>query len=322
MGKRLFGLTMFGILSAGSAIALPVIKDVKPIVINTAVSSGVAQNNNIDAVLLSPSNGMSQGQALSDFVFNFENGDHKINSIGLMTNADAIESVFADMDGNDPYSVKANYVVSNSFINGEVVGGFGRNSETNFNIPAPPVGYTTVLRGFHILRANGVDANIKRVKVWINSDTSIGVYFSHDLGIDYRNLEIGKGYANWSGVRGDDSTLIGKDNTSVREAAIARPNDRKLGLMVRVQYAYVPYSMLGNAAVLSGNGRTIATGTLPAAGKKVLLKGFEFHFLNSDHHLLQIGLRIPSNRTEQAIFFQDNNQDDPINWRASYVTLK
>lgn len=322
MGKRLFGLAMFGILCAGSAIALPVIKDVKPIVINTAVSSGVAQNNNIDAVLLSPSNGMSQGQALSDFVFNFENGDHKINSIGLMTNADAIESVFADMDGNDPYSVKANYVVSNSFINGEVVGGFSRNSETNFNIPAPPVGYTTVLRGFHILRANGVDANIKRVKIWVNNDTSIGVYFSHDMGVDFRKLEVGKGHFSWSGVRGDQSSLIGKDNESLRNAANANPNERPYGFMVRVQYTYVPFSMLGNVAVLSGNGRTIANGTLPAAGKKVLLKGFEFNFLNSDHHLLQIGLRIPSNRTEQAIFFQDNNQDDPINWRASYVTLK
>ena len=297
------------------------IPKLQPVLGSTSISS-FKQNNNRDGVLISPDRGLAGGHALSSFAFNFENGDHKLNSIGLLTNAESAEVIFSDMDGNDPYLAEASYVISNRFINGEMVSGTQRSGEFNFTIDNPPANHTLVLRGFHILKPNGIDGNLRQIKVWINNNNNITIRISNQEGPDFRRLEVGHSHVSWAGIRGDSSSLLGQDNQSLRSDIRNMAGQAPYQIKARVQYTFVPNDMLGASAVLSGNGRTLTNGALPALNKAVLLRGFDFNFLNEDHHILQVGIKIPANRSEQAIFFQDNNQDDPINWRASFISLR
>jgi hypothetical protein len=49
------------------------------------------------------------------------------------------------------------------------------------------------------------------------------------------------------------------------------------------------------------------------------LQGFEVMFTNSDHHLLGLGVNPSGNG---GVLFQDNNNDDPMQWTMAYLTLK
>src|SRR5690606_20379422 len=99
--------------------------------------------------------------------------------------------------------------------------------------------------------------------------------------------------------------------------AIRQNSGQYRGYRVSVQYAWIPNSQVASRGGLTGTDRSRAS--VPANARIDALQGFEFTFINSDHHLLGLGLNSDGRGTA---LFQDGNTDDPMQWSASYLTLK
>jgi hypothetical protein len=98
--------------------------------------------------------------------------------------------------------------------------------------------------------------------------------------------------------------------SAIRSAGKYRP------YRVTVQYAWIPNAIVERESAMSGTDRQRRQ--RPPSSIDAL-QGFEVMFTNSDHHLLGLGVN-PSGHG--GVLFQDNNNDDPMQWTLAYVTLK
>jgi hypothetical protein len=104
--------------------------------------------------------------------------------------------------------------------------------------------------------------------------------------------------------------------------AALRDNDlgNNDNFIVEVQYAYVPRSRF--AALGTHFGNNVAGGVdrrqIPAGLS--LIRGFDFAYTSSDHHLEEIGVFQPGGGNLD-IFFNDNDNNDRFNWAVDWGIL-
>ena len=258
--------------------------------------------------------------ALSGFSLRFDNGDHKLRRIGVLGQGRFTELALADGNGDDPFTANANYTVFNGggagrIVTGTVVAEGGGKFEIPLRGNAPP-NSTLVLSGFAFQREDGSDANLRNIGVWLDGDRKVArVSLMDDQGVDFRGFERTIGAAFLNGVLpGAFEVMLATDVPravrAIRGAGKYRP------YRVTVQYAWIPDAMVERESAMSGTDR-LRRQRPPS--RIDALQGFEFMFTNSDHHLLGLGVNPSGNG---SVLFQDNNNDDPLQWTMAYVTLK
>lgn len=90
----------------------------------------------------------------------------------------------------------------------------------------------------------------------------------------------------------------------------------------RGAYVWVPNSLISANKIVTGSqrGRNQVSGTLPPSDK-YLIRAFDFQFKNGGHHLYSMGVMLQP-PIASVVSWQDNNLDDPIQWRVDYSVLK
>lgn len=261
-----------------------------------------------------------QAGALSSFSLHFHNGDHKIRHIQVLQRGGKAEAVFADQNSDDPFAFEASWYQGNYRL-AEVTGLGG--GEFDIPLPSAPLGHVPVLGGFAFQRKDGSDANLRTIGVRIAPDSrSVRVTLVDDQGSDFRGFErtVAMGFLMSMVPFGqvEATTLTAAQGTS-RMLKKEFANNGMRQYHATVQIAWVPKAALAGPKSVSSGSRAIEGGMPPKAAEKVALTGFLFHFANSDHHLLTLGVHLSN---QEAVKFQDNDRDDPIQWYADYVTLK
>lgn len=260
------------------------------------------------------------GWALAGFELRYLNGDHKLRRLGVLVDERFARLALADQNGDDPFRGR----VLLTSLPGAKVQQVSADGGGKFDIRLPdraPPDSTLVLSGFEFRRTDGTDANLRNIAVWLDPErNSARVSLTDDQGLDFRGLEASLGAMAASilvplpGLLEVGSVMAGTRATS---RAIGQRAGQYRAYRVTVQYAWIPNRQVASRGGLAGTDRSRQT--LPAGTRIDALQGFEFTFGNSDHHLLGLGLNSDGRGTA---LFQDNNTDDPMQWYATYLTLK
>lgn len=192
---RLFPIALLIGVSIASAQGLPsgrLVKD--PARLAPAVKAEVRRSGdgqlNIDM-----NSDFDQSFGLSSFKFFFNNGDHRIKSIGLLPKDNhKVVATFIDKDGHDPYSVRATYWKLDGVRGDEVF--FDANSKESRIIPQPEGAGEFAISGFHVGLEGYADCNITDVHVGIRKYPD-GSKMVVDLGQECSNVRHMKGSVVW-----------------------------------------------------------------------------------------------------------------------------
>lgn len=84
-----------------------------------------------------------------------------------------------------------------------------------------------------------------------------------------------------------------------------------------VQYAYVPRSRIGALGTVGGG--TTGSQSKPITGGSAVIRGFSLGYLSSDHHVEEMGMNVYGGAA--TAWFNDNNNDDPIDWSIDWATV-
>jgi hypothetical protein len=272
---------------------------------------------------------------LNGFRFRFSNGDHELRQVGVVADgASSAVMTFFDKNGDDPFSAQATWVVLNGGATRATVLAAGAGFMDVPLTPRPP-NTRLVLTGFSLFRND--DFNVRMVGIWLDEARNVArVSFFDDQGGAANGAvplgDAGWEFGKWPGAqnRGTKARVVTSVAAAVNEMRAikdAAPNGfRPYG--VRIQYAFIPTSVVEGDDYFTGSTRVPASGKVfPSRGA---LQGFEFVFDNSDHHLLDFGImpplagsvvrsKAPSN---EFVAFQDKNRDDPMRWAVRFVKLK
>src|SRR5690606_24525225 len=112
------------------------------------------------------------GWALAGFELRFLNGDHKLRRIGVLGEERFARLALADQNGDDPFRGR---VLLTSLPGAKVqqvtADGGGK---FDFRLPgAKPADSTLVLPGFEFRRADGSDANLRNIAVWLDPERNV-----------------------------------------------------------------------------------------------------------------------------------------------------
>lgn len=258
--------------------------------------------------------------ALNGFSLKFDNGDHKLRRVGVLGSGRFTELALADSNGDDPFTASVSYTIftgsgAGQIVTGQVVAEGGGKFEIPLRGNAP-ANSTLVLSGFAFQREDGSDANLRNIGVWLDAERKVArVSLMDDQGVDFRGFESTIGAAFLNGVLPGAfevmlATNVPRAVRGIRSAGKYRP------YRVTVQYAWIPDAIVEQESAMSGSDRQRRQ---RPPSRIDALQGFEVMFTNSDHHLLGLGVNPSGNG---GVLFQDNNNDDPMQWTMAYVTLK
>ena len=256
--------------------------------------------------------------ALRGFQLRFRNGDHKLRRIAVLPGDRFTRFSLSDSNGDDGFSANAMYATFSAGSVGEV--GARGGGKFEIQLPGnPPPGHTLVLRGFEFRRRDGTDANLRNIGVWMDSARRVArVSLIDDQGLDVRGFEatIGAVFTGAALLPGAMEAMSVTNSEAMRARAIPQQVDGYRAYEVTVQYAWIPNALVQQQGAISGTHRSrVASPASPIDA----LQGFEFTFNNSDHHLLGLGV---NGSGGNEVLFRDNNRDDPMQWSATYVTLR
>ncbi|MEK8034171.1 hypothetical protein AACH06_25375 [Ideonella sp. DXS29W] len=288
------------------------------------VQAEVSDANIRQAMDVAASRPLSPVPVLQGFSFSFQNGDHKLNRIGVLPDGRVARLTFADQDGNDPFAARAQFALVNAgVVQQETKVGGGQ-----FEIPLkgrPGDTEVPVLCGFDFIRRVGTDANLRAIGAWIDeARQTIRVTLMDDQGADFRGFEGSVGATLAVGAVVPYGVLMGSAVSTFDAARRLTDGGKYRPYGVTVCYAWV------SPKLFEGNDQITGTSPTPSSGKRITgpiaLTGFEFFFLNSDHHLKEIGvfdLGLQAARgNADHVIFKDNNLDDPIRWAVAYRSFK
>lgn len=231
--------------------------------------------------------------AFSMFSLGFENGDHKFRRLQVFPEGVGARFALNDSADDDPFSAQARWVNVVGGRAASISGNGGGRIITELTIPPGPANHTFALRGFEFRRADRTDANIRTLAINLApSGNAIRIQLVDDERADLRLQTVRN-----PGRSGPD---VGR-----------RYN-------VTVHYAWIPNSAVLSQGSITGTERGREAASVPTTGLPVI-RGFNFSFGNSDHHLLAVGINLASGGSAQ---FQDNNLDDPMRWQVDYAVLR
>jgi len=262
---------------------------------------------------------LGQGWALAGFGLRFANGDHKLRRIGVLGEGRFARFALADRNGDDPFNAEVVFTA----LPGIRVQQVSAEGGGKFEIPLPgkaPPNSTLVLSGFEFRRSDGSDANLRSIGIWtVPGRRVIQVSLIDDQGVDFRQVLPSLGPAAAAAALGLPGALESGSVAAGFRAVNSPVNGRYdvyRSYKVAVQYAWVPNSRIQAQGALSG---TRGSRAAPPRERIDALQGFEFTFTNSDHHLLELALNPDGSGSAS---FRDNNLDDPMQWSATYVSLR
>ncbi len=135
-----------------------------------------------------PSPGAGYVFALRGFRFYYRGGDHHMNQLGIIPEANGVRTFFNDQNSDDPYVVYVDYawlppamVESTGVVTGADDGGGVQRSVTNAS--------RSVIRGFKMDYLNGGDHHVREVGV-LTRATDFQVYYGDNNGDDDFSYEV------------------------------------------------------------------------------------------------------------------------------------
>lgn len=240
--------------------------------------------------------------ALQFFDLKFQNGDHKIKTLGLMNNGPSITTTFKDNDGDDPYTVSAGFISIDSFLKQtrfQTVTAAKCEVQCTIRIEGMSKDETALLAGFEFDRIQQ-DDNVRAMSVEVLPDRSVvNVVFFDDRG------------PNFAGFMPLPVYDVVKTVNGVRE--------HKRSFNVKVQVLIVPKKIVqGVTRIMGASGEPAnlpndseLLDSLYVYPRHYALMGFGLSFKNSDHFIGQLAV----NPLETPpVKFQDGDTDDPIAW--------
>lgn len=255
------------------------------------------------SVSTAPDQPIAPVAALSHFLLGFGNGDHKFRRLQLLVEGSMVRAALNDSNDDDPFEVSARWINFSGGNAGVVQAqGHGR-AVTMLKLPAAPPRHVFALRGFEFRRQDGTDANIRHLAIR-PVDGAVEVLLNDDEGLDMRGV-------------GGAATVFDPLHYFV-VAQSSRNMQRGRAYDVTLQYAWIPDFLVASTGSVTGSERRRRDAASVPAGRAVI-RGFQFSFMNSDHHLLQ--LRASTTDGGMGVF-RDNNEDDPVRWRVDYAALR
>lgn len=309
------------------------LKSTSPLVTNTkgALSISRAFGSSNEFLVGAADVPISRAPALSDFRLWYNNGDHKVRTIGILHDQGAMHAKYSDQNGDDPFHVDAKWVNIPESTGGTVTAaGAGT---FNIQLPVKPANTTLVISGFSFERLTGTDNNIRTMSIKMDQENSlVQVSFLDDQREDYRSIVEP---TMTGGVLGlvPFGAIVGSAMSmeSIIRGIINEGKNTARPYAVTIQYAYIPNSRIIANGSVSGTGRNKSDmrGQIPNS-TPLIYRGFVLRFNNSDHHLLGMGLHLNGmakfpgqrGREDEPITWQDNNRDDTVQWFVDYSSVK
>lgn len=278
-----------------------------------------------------PSGPLARTAALSYFRFSWSNGDHKFRHLRLMPDArdGQVSLAFTDQNDDDPWNIRATWWNVNA-------GDKNRGTEERyavgagaFDIPLTgDAGFTPALKGFLFERAAGTDANVRSIGIELLPATAAHrrldpaanwiarVRLFDDEGADFRNPARAAGVVL--------SPIESFAGYGLGAAAISARGGTR-GFLAGVQIAWIPNSAIRASGSVSGGQYGRDSAAIPDG--PAVMTGFQFEYLNSDHHLWALHA-MTRNGGDGVMrdFLHGNNAlappDDPLAWWISYAALR
>ena len=269
---------------------------------------------------------ISSAPALSDFRLWYNNGDHKVRTIGILHEQGAMNAKYSDQNGDDPFRVQAKWINIPGATGGTITA--AGSGTFNIQLPEKPENTTLVISGFSFERQKGTDNNIRIMSIKINQENSIAqVSFIDDQGADYRSFVEPTMTSVLAVVPFGTLIKVGMSSETILNNLSNQGNTEARPYIATIQYAFIPNSRIAGNGELSGTSRNKSEvqGQIPEAFP-LIYRSFILKFNNSDHHLLGVGIhlhgmsRFPGQRgsEKEPITWQDNRMDDPIQWFLKY----
>ncbi len=274
---------------------------------------------------------LALNSALSSFMVAYQNGNHAQRLLGVHPVGEGQAHIYlADgRSADDPVDAAASWWTIPGATGGVVSGDFTANNDIAFTLPNGPAWHYLVLSGFQIRATNSVnnfdtgELNVSRLSVStqpaisearVNAPPRIFVNFeTHRPGTP---IQVFVHYVwvpnNYLKKLGTSEYIVDRKSASNRTIATTGPSPFGGGVL----------GTPGTAERAIANIRSGAPNT-----DRILLTAFDLQFTNEPRPLLAFGVHLNgdigrASPSPDAISWQDNNRDDPINWSASYVMLK
>jgi hypothetical protein len=258
---------------------------------------------------------LPSGAALSAFRVSFLNGEHGIQYVAALRAPDGKADIsIRDQNTDDPYTSYGVWWTFAGAIGGEAEAIVASGQRIAISIPQGPSGYRLVMGGFNV-----------------SSLASSNMFDNGEL--------------HFASIQ-----LFATDNPGCSINGVIHTHNGGEPILVKVQYSWIPNAYIDD---VTSWGRTVSNQTPPPRGgpgvgrsggvgnyerrvangqngmpltDRYLLKGFELTFHNGAHPILAMGIHLngelQGGTGQNAITWQDNNTDDPINWSATYLKMK
>lgn len=272
---------------------------------------------------------------LSRFLFQFENGDHELRRLTLQHNSagNKVTYAFNDYNADDPYKVGFGYIGVND--RGVSRGTVWNAQQLRPNVAKGPTakerkvlngacmngaGYVPLLTGFNFSHSQK-DVAVRRLAAICAPETvtqcegTYGWYTASNGKCD------SSGHAKRTAIQTvyrqawDDRGDLDTDDIE----AFFDTKRSTGGKDVRADWLYVPLSAVDECR--SFYGRDTRAIENFASGRDVAIQGFDYRFLDTDHHILEVGL-IPQGGGGEQVRFRDNDRKDPFEYRVQLCALK
>lgn len=140
-------------------------------------------------------------------------------------------------------------------------------------------------------------------------------------------------HANTSlAIAGFETYLATGNDCHIEQIAIGfSPDQKKINVdfgkgcnktpKIRVLYSEIPNNVIKDKGSITGADRNVAniSGSQPKSDK-YLIQGFNIKFTNGGHFLQSVGIHLKG-AAREVISWQDNNRDDPIDFRVDWLEL-
>lgn len=327
MIKRIVGFLCF-VGFSGAVLAQTVSTENAPTSANVPSEKVSAKTKSSTRTAIVPiREGFQSGAALSSFRISFLNGDHWVRHLQIgqreTPQRNSAEFTLSDRNADDPFYAEASWYQSPSFkaTNHTALGG----GDFEINLPQDMArDYTPVIKGFSFQRRNLNDSRVRAIGLRVNPDGSkVRVTLVDDEGALERGWEttIGERFVVSQAPKGN---LVAQNISQFD--ALARINSQEVvngnrQFFVNVQIAWIPKAMVLGRSTVSGTNTSVLSGRSPLATNKTVISGFLFHYLDVEHHLMEIGISPNVDGGPMAVAFQDMDLEDPIQWYVDFVSV-